>query len=119
MNLLGCLQTTPPSGDASVLGQGVFGAAVAFLLVTLIVVALATPLIRRAFRRHVVRLMGLDSVAQRPEAWWKLRGKENRVEIRNQSFFQTSLIFFRLALNDSILASHRIGSDYTGVYPSH
>jgi hypothetical protein len=55
----------------------------AIIIGTAVCVILATPLIRHAYRRRITRLMGLNQVQPRPEAWWQAQrrsGSARRLE---------------------------------------
>lgn len=71
MSVLACLYEPPPARAEMLLGDGLFNIAGAMIFGCIALVTLFAPLIRRAYRKHVVRLMGLDQVNPRPAAWWK------------------------------------------------
>jgi hypothetical protein len=55
------------------LSSGLFNLSGALLIVAVVVVAICSPLIRMAYRKRVVRLMGLNQVQPRPAGWWDAR----------------------------------------------
>ena len=71
MSIFACLDQPPPARTEMLLGDGLFNIAGAMIFGCIALVTLFAPLIRRAYRNHVVRLMGLDQVNPRPAAWWK------------------------------------------------
>ena len=54
--------------------EGAFLVVGAALLLAVALAAFASPLLRKAYRERVVRFMGLDQVAPRPEGWWRAMG---------------------------------------------
>lgn len=71
MSLFACLDHPPPAPGELLLGDGLFNIAGAMIFGCIALVTLFAPLIRRVYRNHVVRLMGLDQVQPRPASWWK------------------------------------------------
>ena len=67
---LSCLSRPSASPETLLLSEGFHFTLVAILLMALIGSALASPLVRRGYRRRVVRLMRFDQVAPRPSQWW-------------------------------------------------
>ena len=71
MSILACLDQPPPARAEMLVGDGLFNIAGTMIFGCIALVTLFAPLIRRAYRNHVVRLMGLDQVHPRPAAWWE------------------------------------------------
>lgn len=71
MSIFACLDQPPPARADMLIGDGLFNVAGSMIFGCIALVALFAPLIRRAYRKHVVRLMGLDQVQPRPVSWWK------------------------------------------------
>ncbi|MBT8062994.1 MAG: hypothetical protein KJO85_09950, partial [Gammaproteobacteria bacterium] len=71
MSILSCLDQPPPPPEELLIGDGLFNIIGAMVFGSIALVALSAPLIRRAYRKHVVRLMGLDQVRPRPPGWWQ------------------------------------------------
>lgn len=69
MTALQCLeQAIPP--EQYLFSDGVFSVVAVVVILAVGLAALASPLVRGAYRRGVTRLMGLDQVRPRPLGWW-------------------------------------------------
>jgi len=71
VSILSCLDQAPPAPQDLILGDGLFNIIAAMVFFSIALVAMCSPVIRRAYRTRVVRLMGLDQVQPRPSSWWK------------------------------------------------
>ncbi len=68
MPQLACLQADSAS---AALAGGVFMPLVGLVLLALAAAAAVSPLVRARYRARVARLMALDEVLPRPDAWWQ------------------------------------------------
>jgi hypothetical protein len=68
-----CLDHPGPESADLILSDGPFVVAVAFMLVAISLAAIIAPLVRKAYRNRVQRLMGLYQVHPRPDGWWQPR----------------------------------------------
>lgn len=73
MSLFPCLEQPGPESSELMLSAGLFGVTVAFMLISISFMAMIAPLVRNAYRSRVQRLMGLNQVNPRPDAWWRAR----------------------------------------------
>ena len=71
MSVFDCLDQAHPSPQELLIADGLFNTAMFALLLATFVIALASPLVRRAYRNRVTRLMGLNQVRPRPSSWWQ------------------------------------------------
>jgi hypothetical protein len=78
VSLFACLDQPGPESSDLMLSAGTFDVAAALMLIAVTIAALFAPLVRRAYRNRVQRLMGLNQVRPRPDAWWQARS--NRAE---------------------------------------
>ena len=67
---LSCLNRPPGPPESLLLSEGLSLMLVAILLLALSGSALASPLVQRAYRSRIVRLMRFNQVAPRPSQWW-------------------------------------------------
>lgn len=70
---LSCLNRPPGPPESLLLSEGFYFTLVAILLLALIGSALASPLVQRAYRSRVVRLMRFNQITPRPSQWWSSR----------------------------------------------
>ena len=97
MSLFDCLEQAHPSPQELFLADGMFNTLVSILVIATLVIAIASPLVRLAFRRRVVRLMGLDQVQPRPSSWWQAH-----TGATNQSVAASGLDFSAVSGEDRI-----------------
>ena len=65
-----CLDRSPGPPESLLLSEGFSLTLVAILLLALSGAALASPLVQRAYRSRIVRLMRFNQVSPRPSQWW-------------------------------------------------
>jgi len=91
MSVLSCLDQPSANADEMLFSSGLFNITGVMLLVAFAAVALASPLIRRAYRKRVVRLMGLNQVRERPTGWWDASGLKGQAVNANDSRPETQV----------------------------
>lgn len=70
MSAFDCLSDAPPPLAERIFGEGAFNLVAVCVVLAVAAAAFLSPLLRRAYRRRVTRLMRLDQVSPRPSGWW-------------------------------------------------
>jgi hypothetical protein len=73
MSTFACLDQPGPKSADLMISEGPFGVAVAFMLISISLAAVIAPLVRRAYRNRVQRLMGPNQMHPMPDGWWQTR----------------------------------------------
>jgi len=76
VSLFSCLDQPLPNAKQLIPVDGLFETVAAVFLAAVVVVIFISPLIRMAYRKRVVRLMGLNQVQSRPGGWWRAHSIE-------------------------------------------
>jgi hypothetical protein len=71
VSLFPCLNQPGPESSDLMLSGGLFNLATGVMLISIVVAAIIAPLVRKAYRSRVQRLMGLNQVRPRPDSWWQ------------------------------------------------